>query len=168
MSRRGSTSDDRRTATWLQSKGWRQTLGGSTWSKAGSPLLSVQAAVAHQTHVDRAAATSARDEAITAVAQASDPGWLDAAVEAVRDTARQLPEMTTDDVEDLHPNLLMPSEPRVWGAAMLRARDEGLIENTGYMAPSNRRSSRARRKALWRSLVYAGAAVQELAEVGHG
>lgn len=157
-------------AQWLQAKGWRQGYH-ATWSHDTlSPhgALATDQAVRAQTRADREAATAARDHSMAVVAENAGDEWMDAALAAVRETAGRLDRFTTDDVMDGHPALPEPHNGRAWGPVMVRAKADGVIENTGYMAPSSRVSSHGRRKLLWRSLVYAGAAVRELAGAEQG
>jgi len=60
-------------------------------------------------------------------------------------------EFTTDDVEPLC--MLTPNEPRAWGAAMMRAARDGIIERTGRTRQSNSRVCHARDKRVWKSKI---------------
>lgn len=163
------TAQERRTAAWLQGNGWRQGYYG--WEHdtvRGDRVgpLTMDQAVRAQTRADRESATAARDHSMAVVAENAGDEWMEAALEAVRETAERMAELTTDDVMDRYPDLPEPHNPRAWGPVMVRAKAEGIIESTGYMAASSRVSSHSRRKLLWRSQVYAGA-VREWAEVAH-
>lgn len=154
-------------ATWLQAKGWRQNYHGNWQHDTLSPhgALDTDQAVRAQTRADRVAATAARDHSMAVVAENAGDEWMDAALAAVRETAGRMAEFTTDDVMDGHPDLPEPHNPRAWGPVMVRAKADGVIENTGFMAPSSRVSSHGRRKLLWRSLVFGQVPTMQLAEV---
>lgn len=155
-------------ATWLQSKGWRQGYHGTWQHDTLSPhgALATDQAVRAQTRADREAATAARDHSMAVVAENAGDEWMERAVLAVQTTAHFRDEFTTDHVLEDHPDLPEPHDGRAWGPVMIRAKADGFIASTDRMAASSRKSSNARRKLLWRSLIRAGA-VRELAEVAH-
>ena len=165
------TAQERRTAGWLQGRGWRQNYHGNWQHDALSPhgALDTDQAVRAQTRADRTAAAAARDHSMAVVAENAGDEWMDAALAAVRETAGRMAEFTTDDVMEGHPDLPEPHNPRAWGPVMVRAKADGIIENTGYMAASSRVSSHGRRKLLWRSLLLGQVPTMQLAEVdSHG
>lgn len=166
------SAQERRSAAWLQGRGWRQGYYG--WEhdtvrgdRAGP--LTMDQAVRAQTRADRTAAAAARDHSMAVVAENAGDEWMDAALAAVRETAGRMAEFTTDDVMEGHPNLPEPHNPRAWGPVIVRAKADGIIENTGYMAASSRVSSHGRRKLLWRSPLLGQVPTMKLAEVAsHG
>lgn len=147
------TADERRSAAWLQARGWRQTLAGQWAHDHLGYRNGVAAAVQAQTRHEHAQACADRDRDMAAVATNAGDEWMNAALEAVRGTACCRTEFTTDHVLDDHPDLPEPHDGRAWGPVMVRAKSEGIVVSTERMAPSSRRSSNARRKLLWRSLI---------------
>lgn len=97
-----------------------------------------------------ALATAARDEAIAAVDTAADPDWKEAALEAVRVTARSLPEFIGDDVWAT--GLKRPREARALGPVFMRAKRRGWIEKTDRARPSV--NSHLGPVTVWRSLIF--------------
>lgn len=163
MSGRRLSRADQALARALELKGWRVGLDGYYRHDDHRGDFTLANAYAMQHQVDTAAAEAKRDDAIKRAETGSDPEWFEAALDAVRETARALPQLTTDDVMARH-TLPEPREPRAWGPVVLAARNEGLIENTYTQAPSRRASSNCRRLTVWRSLVYAGVPAMQMAE----
>lgn len=93
----------------------------------------------------------ARDESLRQIDRAADPSWKDEAYEALRATARNLPEFISDDVWVIG-GLSSTREDRALGPVFRRAVREGLIVKTDRVRPSAR--SHASGKPVWRSLIY--------------
>lgn len=147
---------------WLEARGWTRD-GTHLWRHATlSPhgALAPDQAVRAQTRHERAEALADRDHSIAVVSENAGQDWMTAAVEAIRHTATYRHEFTVDDVEDDHPDLPRPHDGRAWGGATTKARDAGYIVATGRMDPSSRRSSHARRKLAWRSLLIVSAVME--------
>lgn len=147
---------ERTAAAWLQARGWRRSLGGQWAHDALGHRRDAAAAVQAQTRHEHTQARTDRDHDMAVVAKNAGEDWLDAAVEAVRRTAALRETFTTDHVLEDNPELPEPHEPRAWGPALIRARDAGIVVSTGSMVASSRRSSNARAKLAWRSLIMAG------------
>lgn len=103
---------------------------------------------------DAARAAAARDDAIDRVERGSEE-WQRDALDAVRQLATKLPELTTDDLwravdrpDDL--------EPRAMGAVMRSAVRAGLVERTDRTRKSVRVACHRRDVRIWRSLVHRG------------
>lgn len=105
-------------------------------------------------------ATQERDAAIQTAEGGAGVRFMHAARLAIEQAARAHRELTTDDVEPLCN--LTPSEPRVWGAAMMQAARDGLIERTDRTRQSQSRVCHARAKRVWRSRIYQSAPPQSL------
>jgi len=165
------TRHNRNVAAWLQARGWRQGYDGLWRSEALgiSTGLTVSEAFSMQNGRDRAAALGDRRRDMAAVEINVGDDWMEAALQAVRESAALRTELTTDDVLDDHPAVPEPHDGRAWGPVMVRAKAEGVLAPTDRMAPSSRRSSNGRRKMIWRSLVCAPPTMATTAaEVAHG
>lgn len=163
--------DFERVVRYLRVLGWTWGLREGFRHPALCPAgtLNEAEALRIQARADRAEAVAARDRSIAIVSENAGSDWMTAAVEAIRHTATYRREFTTDHVLEDHPDLPEPHDPRAWGGATTKARDAGYIVSTGRMDPSSRRSSHARRKLAWRSLLIGHPAAIELTEVvGHG
>jgi hypothetical protein len=86
----------------------------------------------------------------------ADPYWLAAAHLAVFRAARQLPELTSDDVHARIPERLYTHELRALGPVMKAAAANGWIAKNGGTRISVRPENHERPLTLWRSLVYRG------------
>jgi hypothetical protein len=152
------TRHERVTASWLQARSWQQQFDGRwrhpTLTPKG-PLPADQAVLA-QTRHERGQAEAARARDIQRADRGMDDDWREAALAAIRATAERVAELTTDHVMDGHPDLPEPHEPRAWEVVMLAAAAEGWIVATDRMGKSCRRSSHARMKRTWSSLLVGG------------
>jgi hypothetical protein len=86
-----------------------------------------------------------RDEAIARV----EVGTLS---EFVCDTIARWPSgwyFTTDDIWPLVPDHLVPREPRAMGAAMVRARNRGLCQETPNFQPTRRPRAHKSPQRIW-------------------
>jgi len=97
---------------------------------------------------------AARDAAIARVDAATDDGWKDRALEAVADCARQFPTFNSDHVWSILGDDEPNSDNRAFGAVMLKARKEKLIEPTDEFKPSNRKQVHRNPIRTWKSLVF--------------
>lgn len=97
-------------------------------------------------------ATQARDAAIANAEGGANVLFMTAARNAIIAAATYHAELTTDDVEK-HCNMT-PDEPRAWGAAMMRAAKDGIIERTERTRQSKNRVCHAREKRIWRSRIF--------------
>jgi hypothetical protein len=97
-----------------------------------------------------------RDVALVIVADNADERWMTAASWALRWTAVQTPELTTDDVwSTLHEFAIpAPVEPRALGAVMKLAAGAGLISATDRIRPSARPEAHSRPCRVWRSEIH--------------
>jgi hypothetical protein len=110
--------------------------------------------------IDAAAARRERDEAIERTARSAESSWYIAAMEAVAECARTLPEFIVDDVQALlsAKGIAPPSEGRRMGAVMVDARTRGLIEATDRYRPSAQAHCHANPRKVWLSRVYQNSA----------
>lgn len=97
-------------------------------------------------------ARSARDAAIVLVDGAADVRFRELAYCAIVEAAQTHAEFTSDDAKALC--RVSFGEPRIWGALMLRAARDGLIERTERTRQSSSRVCHCREQRVWRSLVY--------------
>lgn len=91
---------------------------------------------------------AARDEALGRVALNAE-AWLEDAGFIISALARTREEFTTDDIW-ARLNGLEPPDCRAMGAAMRRAKREGLIDKTGEYRESRRAGCHCRPVAVWR------------------
>lgn len=103
---------------------------------------------------DGPAAIARRDEAIGRVQRHADPAWLLEARRVVGLLARELPELTTDDVWERLEN--KPHEPRALGAVMIWAHKAGFVARTDRTRNSLRPECHRRPLRLWASKLYTG------------
>jgi hypothetical protein len=104
--------------------------------------------------LDIAAASEARDAAISRVRAAASPAFLIAATRIVVELARTRDQITTDDVwVELATIGQTTAEPRALGAVMREMRAERFIEPTNAYVPSARVACHRRPVRVWRSLV---------------
>lgn len=105
---------------------------------------------------DAIEAVRRRDVALAVVADNADERWTRAALWAIRWTAVEHPELTTDDVwQTLHEIAIAPGrEPRALGAVMKAAQAEGLITATDRMRPTLRPEAHCRPCRVWRSEIH--------------
>lgn len=94
-------------------------------------------------------AQEARDEALAAVAEHSDPDWRDEAYEFLTRFLEAHQFMHVDDLWAA--GLPEPTEMRALGPLMQRAARNGLMVRTGQSRPSVR--SHLSEKPVWRSLI---------------
>lgn len=90
----------------------------------------------------------ARDEAVARVDESHD-GWIERyAMPAIREALNRHGFITTDDVWK-EVGDVRPPEPRAMGAAMTRARRQGLIRPTSTYRKSKRAACHARPVRVW-------------------
>ncbi len=105
--------------------------------------------------LDAALAEKARAQALEQVEANADDAWKRAAMSAVYDAARAKVELTTDDVlEILRTQPVATHEGRALGPVMLRAAQQGWIENTGRVKKSLAVSRHRAPKTIWASRIY--------------
>lgn len=97
-----------------------------------------------------------REEGIERAGDAASVTFTHNARNALRKAAETHEEFTTDEVVPLC--TITPEEPRAWGAIMVWAVSEDLIENTNTVRKSTQPQNHRRNVAAWRSLVYKGGA----------
>lgn len=102
-------------------------------------------------HMDLTDAFAARDRALRKVDEHADEAWKQQALEAVRRTAKQLPDFISDRVWDVG-GLESTREDRALGPVFLRAARLGWIEKTDRVRPSVR--SHGSGKTVWRSRLF--------------
>jgi len=108
-----------------------------------------------QPSFDAYASALARDEGMARVAAGAPAEWAEAALEAVRATAQEMPVFVVDDVwgrMDVDPADVR--DLRVMGAVMRRAVSAGYAAPTGQFGLSARVSSHRGPRRVWRSLLY--------------
>lgn len=81
-----------------------------------------------------------------------DSDWAESAYAVVRRVAESQQEFTPDDIWAT--GLQKPSEARILGGVMRRARQDGLIEKTGRVQPTTQPESHSTDVTVWRSLIY--------------
>jgi hypothetical protein len=91
-------------------------------------------------------------DALQRVEDGSDPAWLEHAYACLRRTAKELPELISDDVWER--GLPETREARALGPVLLRAKREGIITKTDRVRPSVR--SHMSGKPVWISNIYKG------------
>lgn len=99
-----------------------------------------------------------RDEGIRRAeghAERVEPGWLEHAVEYVRDYARLHPELTSEKARQYAERCGLPEPPdkRSWGGVMLRALRAGVVEKIGWTTADDPLVHN-NPVSLWRSRVY--------------
>lgn len=98
------------------------------------------------------ASKEARDEAVSRAGDAAEAdGWMQIALEAIRDIAAVRDEFTADDVWQA--GLEPPRESRALGAAFTRLQRDGVIEATAKFKTTARASRHAAPIRIWRSLI---------------
>jgi hypothetical protein len=95
------------------------------------------------------AGRQARDEAIQAVDDAAPVEFKDAALDAIRELARESERFTSDDVWPRIPEDVRPPEPRALGAVMVQAQRLGIVRPTKDFRVSNRPQCHANPKRIW-------------------
>ena len=100
--------------------------------------------------LDLFAARASRDRALRIVEE-NAPDWTDRAVEAIRALAGKQATLTATDVWAMLAQ--EPREPRAMGAAICRAKAQGIIEPSGLPPMATDRAN-ARKMAVWRSRLY--------------
>lgn len=98
-----------------------------------------------------------REAAIAKADAGVTQSWRDHADEMILKTAKRLPEFTSEDVWDsgLRRPHVGSSDGDALGPAMRRAKDAGIIEDTGRRTEKTSRPQRHNNpKRIWRSLVY--------------
>lgn len=98
------------------------------------------------------AATVVASAACAAARRDQDMAWLDAALNAVADLARERTQLTVDDCWAHVP--APPRNPRQMSALMVAAQKRGLIQKTSAHRPSVRPANGGRTVRVWRSLTY--------------
>lgn len=98
---------------------------------------------------DGAAGKALKEKALKKVALGSPPGWIEKAIRAVSQVARDTGNFTSDDVWAV--GLERPPEPRALGAVMSMMAKLGLIEKTGAYTPTTQKSRHAAPIAVWRA-----------------
>lgn len=101
--------------------------------------------------VSLAAATEARDSALSAVEAGADAEWMALAWHTLCDYLKRHQEFFVDDFWT-DTQLRQPREARAFGPIVLRAARSGYIERTERSRPSVR--SRLGHKPVWRSMLY--------------
>lgn len=77
--------------------------------------------------------------------------WKSEAEKAVRQTAVEMDEFTTDDVWVRIPGEFKTHEHRAMGAVIRKAKRDGHIESTGQWRCSSHRTCHGRPKKVWRT-----------------
>lgn len=104
---------------------------------------------------DYAAGKAAKEEGMERVDAAADDDWKDAAERAVKDAARSLPEITSDDVMARIAPDVRTHELRALGPVMSRAAKAGWIRKADKAPRLCARPSRHRAPlTVWTSLIY--------------
>jgi hypothetical protein len=94
-------------------------------------------------------------ELLAAVYENADPQWREFANAAVRFSAQERQEITTDDVWDLVENFDVEThENRAIGPVMRGAAKAGIIERTDRTITTRRNSRNRGDVRVWRSLIY--------------
>ena len=108
-----------------------------------------------QLNFDTYLAEMERDRAITAAGEAADEAWRNAALQAVGEIARSVPEFTTDDVfERLSRLPVRTHEARAMGAVMRLAARLGWCSVTERFVKSDRVSRHRAPIQVWQSHLY--------------
>lgn len=98
-----------------------------------------------------------RDLGIDQADGAADPAWSAAALLAVHDCAKALPEFICDEVWKYIPAGFDTHEKRAMGGVIKWAVRLEWIEGTGDYRQTRRKASHATPRQIWRSLIYRGA-----------
>jgi hypothetical protein len=102
---------------------------------------------------DRQAAIAGRDRGMADVTQGEED-WSIRAMHALWTCARALPEFIVDDVWRYMDVADVPHNGKAMGPVMTGAARQGLIENTGRIRLSDRRTSHRNPRPIWRSKVF--------------
>jgi hypothetical protein len=99
------------------------------------------------------------DEGIERSASKASPEWNEAAMDALDECARTMPDFTADDFWLLFIPMIArrgiePANKSAAGKIFRRAASESLISRTDYTRTSQRGSTHCRPLPVWRSLVY--------------
>lgn len=108
--------------------------------------------------LDLAAAMSARDEAVTRVADHADVEWVSHILDTIYCLAVAQDEFTTDDIWQTIGEVASTHEPRALGACMRQAARLGYVRASDRYVPSARAACHARPVRVWESLLRPGAA----------
>jgi hypothetical protein len=95
-----------------------------------------------------------RDLAVKRVKQHANPIFWTAALQAGRRAAETLPELTTDDVWTLIPDLIDTPEHRAMGPVMSELHRAGIIEPTDHFRATKRPEGHVGPRRIWRSLLW--------------
>ena len=95
-----------------------------------------------------------RDAAVTQVAEAADPDWMEAALDALYQAATELERVTSDDVWKRLPDDVETHEHRAMGAVFTKAAALEWISYTEATRPTRRSVAHRNPKRVWKSLVY--------------
>lgn len=102
-------------------------------------------------------ARTRRDAAIDRVEQGADPSWMDAALDALEETARREPLFSSDPVWVRLDGVEPPEEPRAMGAVFREGRKRGWITPTKSIENSKRPQCHGRPVRIWKSLILGAA-----------
>jgi hypothetical protein len=104
-----------------------------------------------------------RDDAMTRGARKADPVWVEAARQAIRQTARDLPEFIVDHVFErmdwshAYGSVgIKTTDQRAVGSLILEAARKRIIARTEKYLPSFNPSHHACPRRVWRSLIHGG------------
>jgi hypothetical protein len=95
---------------------------------------------------------AARDKAMARVERGAGESWNEHAFKVLKEVARQLPELTSDDLWDA--GLAPPAEKRAIGPVFTRGGNAKLIEATNRFRPCRSPSRHAAPVRIWRSLIF--------------
>lgn len=96
----------------------------------------------------------ARDIAMSEAERAANEAWKVGFIKALIWAARNMPELTTDDVHKRMDPSLHTHEPRASGQLMIYAAKQGWILKTERTRPSDETACHIRPKTVWVSLLY--------------
>src|SRR4051812_34936223 len=86
----------------------------------------------------------------------ADSDWKEAAANAVRQAAKELPLFTVDDVYSRIEKMAQTQNTSALGQIMRNAAKEGLIEKTAGYQRSTRPQRHSAPQPVWKSLVFSG------------
>lgn len=81
-----------------------------------------------------------------------DETWKIKAYQTIKEIALSMKEFTVDDVWAT--GLKKPSEARVLGPIMSKAKNDGLIKKSGRSRPTTQKESHSADVTIWESLIY--------------